>query len=289
MCSKESRDQFGLVSREIIRNDVDFCGARLMGGNIGQEGHELGRGMTRRCFAQDFTGLDVKGSVQRQRAVPVLLEAMPLGTARRERQHRIFAVQRLNRGLLVNAEHHGILWRLEIQPNHIGGLDFKVRIVGSQIAFEPMRLDPVFGPDTGHGHVRDIPAQSCRELARRPVCRSARRFVFGRPSQYLRFQAVGDFVAFATTVPGKQPRQPIRRKALAPAADIAIATIELGADFGPCPTLGEQKNQACMSRGIRSPIPRHTLPLQFHSFAVRNDHGALQGHHVTTFLNVTLH
>ena len=63
MCAKESLDQFGLVSREIIRNDVDFCGARLMGGNIGQEGHELGRGMTRRCLAQDFTGLDVKGSV----------------------------------------------------------------------------------------------------------------------------------------------------------------------------------------------------------------------------------
>ena len=93
---------------------MDFLATRLIGGNVGQEGHELGRGMARRGLAQDLTGLDVKGGVQRQRTVPVILEAMSLGTSGREWQHGIFAVQRLNGGLFVNTEHHRILRRIEV-------------------------------------------------------------------------------------------------------------------------------------------------------------------------------
>ena len=83
--------------------------------NVGvfhQEGHEFGRGVAGGRLAQDdLAGLGVEGGVQRERAVPVVLEAMALGASRRQRQHRVLAIQRLNRSLLIHAEHRRVLLR----------------------------------------------------------------------------------------------------------------------------------------------------------------------------------
>ena len=115
-------------------------------------------------LAQHLAGLGVEGRVQRQRAVAVVLEAMALGAPRRQRQHRILAVQRLDRGLLVDAEHRRVLRRVQVQPDHVGRLGLEVRVVGGQVALQPMRLEAVLGPDARHRHVRD------RRRVRRRAC-----------------------------------------------------------------------------------------------------------------------
>ena len=104
------------MGREVIGDHVDLFAARLIGDDIREERDELGRGVPSGRLSQDFTGLGIERSVQRQRAVPEVLEAVPLGAARRERQHRILAVQRLDGRLLIDAEHRGMLGGWKYRP-----------------------------------------------------------------------------------------------------------------------------------------------------------------------------
>jgi hypothetical protein len=87
------------MRREIIDDDVDLPPFGLVSHDVSQEGDELGRGVAIGRFAQHFPGLRVQGCTQRQRAMPVILKAMPFGTAGRQGQYRIQPVQRLDRRL----------------------------------------------------------------------------------------------------------------------------------------------------------------------------------------------
>src|SRR6218665_3372145 len=92
MLTEERVNQLGLVCREVVDDDVNFLAARLMGHDLGEEGDELGRGMPRGGLAQHFTGLGIERGVQRERSMPEVLKAMTLGTPRRDRQLRFFAI-----------------------------------------------------------------------------------------------------------------------------------------------------------------------------------------------------
>src|SRR6218665_2054013 len=104
MLTEEPVNQRGLVCREVVDDDVNFLAARLMGHDASEEGGELGRGMPRGGLAQHFTSLGIEGGLQRERSTPEVIKDMTLGSPRRERQHRVFAIERLNRRLLVDAE-----------------------------------------------------------------------------------------------------------------------------------------------------------------------------------------
>src|SRR6218665_1475137 len=93
MLTEERVNELGLGFREVGDDDVNFLAARLMRHDGGEEGDELGRGMPRAGLAQHFTGLGIEGGVQRERSMPEVLKAMTLGTPRRERQHRVFAIE----------------------------------------------------------------------------------------------------------------------------------------------------------------------------------------------------
>jgi hypothetical protein len=49
---------------------------------------------------------------------------MSLGSARREREYGIFAIQGLNGRLLIDAKHCGMLQGLEIKADDVGRLGF---------------------------------------------------------------------------------------------------------------------------------------------------------------------
>ena len=104
MLGKEGLDQFGLVSREIVGDDMDLLAARLVDDQVGQKGDELSRGMPSCRLAEHYTGLGVEGRIQRERPMALVLKPMPLGAPRRQRQHRIESIQGLDRGLLIHAD-----------------------------------------------------------------------------------------------------------------------------------------------------------------------------------------
>src|SRR5215472_621947 len=74
---------------------------RLVDDDVGQKGDELCRGVPRRGFAQHLAGFSVERGVQRQCAMAIILKAVPLRPPGRQRQHRVLAVERLDRRLLV--------------------------------------------------------------------------------------------------------------------------------------------------------------------------------------------
>src|SRR6185436_20892654 len=98
MCCQELIDALGFVRRKVVGNDMDLFASRLIDYKVGQKRDELGRGMTFRGLPQHLTSLGVEGCVQRQRAMPVVLETVALGPTWRQRQHRVLAIERLDSG-----------------------------------------------------------------------------------------------------------------------------------------------------------------------------------------------
>jgi hypothetical protein len=69
------------VSTEVVQNDMNFSVFRLGCDYLTQKGHELCAGVARRGLTDHFTGLRIQGRIQRQSSVPVVLEAVPLGSS----------------------------------------------------------------------------------------------------------------------------------------------------------------------------------------------------------------
>src|SRR5229473_3801332 len=158
-----------LMGREVVGNHVNLFAARLVDDDVRQERDELRRRVSHGRLAEHLACLGVERRVQGQRAVPKVLKAVPLGTSRREWQHRILAVERLDRRFLIHTEHRRMRRRVQIQPNNVGGLLLKIRVVGRHVAVEPLRLKAVLGPHPRHHHMTDL--ELCSQPARAPRSR----------------------------------------------------------------------------------------------------------------------
>src|SRR6266576_2930213 len=118
--------------------------------------------------------LVLKAAYRRRGAVTKVLKAVPFGASRGQRQNRILAIQGLDGGLFIHAEHRGMRRRVQIQPNNVGGLLLKIRIVRGHVALDTMRLESMLTPHPCHHHVADVQMRS--EFARAPVgCSTCRR------------------------------------------------------------------------------------------------------------------
>src|SRR5271155_6099589 len=81
--------------------------------------HMVGSGLT-----QDLAAFGVECSIERERAMPIVLKAVALGPPGAKRQYRVEAIEGLNRGLLIDTEHRGVLRWIDVEPDHISGLAF---------------------------------------------------------------------------------------------------------------------------------------------------------------------
>ncbi len=138
--------------------------------------------------------------------MPIVLEAVALGPPRAKRQHRVEAIERLDRGLLIDAEYRGVLRRIDVEPDHVGGLTLEVRIIGGHVALQPMGLKPGAPPDSRDHHVID--PQRPRQLAAAPVGGT----IVGRapgPGQNAGFQPRRALSRRPPLMAGKQARQPL--------------------------------------------------------------------------------
>jgi hypothetical protein len=79
--------------------------------------------------------------------MPLVVVGAALGQARQHRQDRLGAVQRLDLGLLVHAQHHRPLGRVVIQPDDIDDLLDKQRIGRQLEAVGQVRLEAEVPPD----------------------------------------------------------------------------------------------------------------------------------------------
>ena len=78
-----------------------------------------------------------------------------LGDPGQHRQDRRRAVERLDLGLLVDAEHDGALGRVEIEPDDVVDLVHEQRVLGELEGVLAVRLQPERPPDPRHRRLRE--------------------------------------------------------------------------------------------------------------------------------------
>ena len=64
----------------------------------------------------------IKRGIQRERSATVIFKPIAFDAAGGKRQDRVEPIECLNRRLLINTEHGGMLRRVQIQSDNVGGL-----------------------------------------------------------------------------------------------------------------------------------------------------------------------
>src|SRR6202043_105476 len=82
-----------------------------------------------------------------------IFKAMPLGSARGERQNRVKSVECLDCALLFDTEHCSVERWLQVQANDVGRLLFKLRVIAGHVPTHSMRLNTEIAPDTAHARL----------------------------------------------------------------------------------------------------------------------------------------
>ncbi len=282
---EELFDRLTLVSREVIGDHVDLFAAGLIDHDVGQEGDKLRGRVPLGGLAKHLAGLGVEGHIQRQGTVTEVSKAMAFKSARRERQHRIFAIQSLNVRLFVHAENSSVRRRVQIKTDDISRLLLKVRIVRGHVALDAMGLQAVLAPNPRDHHVAD--AKALGQLARRPVRRVAR--CMARALQDPRFQLRREHRGHLAYMPAIESRDALLGESLAPAGHKAAATVDAFGGLVPRMAVGQQQYQP-RSSGIFRPIrPAVGSPCQFHTLRIRQGDGVCHGHHYSLQMAVTVH
>jgi len=144
--------------------------------------------MTTCSLTENLAGASIKGRIERESTVAKVLKTMAFRAAGRKRQDRIFSIQGLNRRFLVDREHRYMLRWIDVQPDNIGRLALKLRVVASQVATQPMRFEPVFGPHPRNPHMRDV-TEFFGQFSLAPVRRTVGGLFLNRPFKNARLLA----------------------------------------------------------------------------------------------------
>ena len=92
------------------------------------------------ALADHRAGEHVQRGEQGGGAVALVVVGHRAGPARLHRQRRLGAVQRLDLGLLVHAQHDRLLRRVQVQPDDVDELLLEPRVVGELERLDPVRL-----------------------------------------------------------------------------------------------------------------------------------------------------
>ena len=129
--------------------------ARVGADQLVQEREELLVAVLGVAGAGDLAGRDLQRGVEAGRAVALVVVGHPRGLAGLHRQRRLGAIERLDLGLLVHAEHQRALRRSHIEPDDIDDLLGQLRVLGELERADLMRLELVLAPDPMHRRRRD--------------------------------------------------------------------------------------------------------------------------------------
>ena len=112
-------DWWGLVGREAVEHDVELKVFWHVEVDELEEPQHVGGLVTLLAVAEDLAGADVHGREQIGRPVALLVVGHGAGPSSLERQARLGPVERLDLGLLVEAEDDGPLGRAHVEPDDV--------------------------------------------------------------------------------------------------------------------------------------------------------------------------
>ena len=107
------------------------------------------------ALADHLPGRDVQGGEQRRRAVPDVVVGVAFDVAQAHRQGGLGTVERLNLRLLIHAQDHRVVGRVEVQPDDVAHFFDEERVVRQLEGLRQVRLDPEQGEPAMHRALAD--------------------------------------------------------------------------------------------------------------------------------------
>ena len=199
----------------------------------------------------------------------VVLEAVALRTSGRHRKNGNRALQCLNRRLVVHAEHDGVLWRIQIQADHVRRLLLEVRVVRRHVPLQAMRLET--RPLPRQVNYRMAHSQVLPQSSGAPVRRTVRRRL-PRNSQDPRPHRRCQNRRRATLrFPRRERRHAAFTEPLVPLVDQRRRAPETLLDGGPGRTRCEEEDNPGAPRVLLPDRSGTSAPLQFAPFGRGQD------------------
>lgn len=142
-------------------------GAAHIGFDVSQECEKLLMSMPRLALGQHRAIGHIQRRKQRRAAVVDVVMGNPLHVPEPHRQHWLGTLERLDLALLVDTQHQGVLWRIQIQLDDVEHLFDEERVVGELEALRAVRLQAEHRQITVHGALGESGFLS--ETASRPM------------------------------------------------------------------------------------------------------------------------
>ena len=168
-----------LVGRVVVEDHVDFLAGRDAALDLVEEADELLMAVALHVPADHGPVEHVQRREQRGRPIPLVVVRHAAGPALLHWQAWLGAVQRLDLGLFIHRQDHGMRGRIDIEAHHVGQLVHELRVVRELERAPAMRAQPVCFPDPPHRRGRD--AHALRHRPQRPVRCLVRRRLLGQP------------------------------------------------------------------------------------------------------------
>ncbi len=230
-----------LVRGVVVHDEVNVQLDRHTGIDSLEKAQILLMAMTFFAGRQNLAGCDVQGGKEGRGAVAHVIVGDSFHVADAHRQKRLGAVQGLNPALLVDAEHHGLVRRVQIQPDDVADLLHEEGVGGELEVALPMRLQPESTPDAMNRRGADLRVLGHRTDA--PVGGPGGLALEGLVDQLGDF-LVGDGTRSTGTHLVVQTRQSVLQIALAPLADHLLAQADLLGDHLVGQPFGGQQDDA---------------------------------------------
>src|SRR5713226_1629315 len=144
------------VGAIIVRDQMQIEFNRRFAVNFLKETDKLLMPMTRHTVTDNLTIEHAEGGKQRGRTVALIIVSHRPATALLHGQTRLGSIESLDLALLVNAQHQGFVWRIQVQTHDIGQLLHKVFVPAKLKSFDSMWLQVVPLPYALHSHMAQM-------------------------------------------------------------------------------------------------------------------------------------
>ena len=141
-----------LVGAIVVDDEVDVEVRRHVGIDVLEEAQELLVAVSRPALGEDPAGGNIQGSEEGGGAVADVAVRDAFDVAQPERQEGLGALQRLGLALLVDAQHRGMVGRMEVEADDVADLLDEEGIGGKLEVLLPVGLEVERGPEAlDHG------------------------------------------------------------------------------------------------------------------------------------------
>ena len=205
------------VGAVVVDDEVDIEVRGDAGVDVAEEAQELLVAVARLALGDDLAGGHVQGGEDGGRAVADVAVRDAFDVSESQGQQGLGSLQRLGLALLVHAQHHRIVGRVEVESDDVADLLGEERIGGELEVLLPVGLEVERRPDAVDRGLRQ--PRRLRHGTAAPVRAAAGRPGLERPAQQRHDLLILDGARFSRSAFVVQAHEALGSEALAPLPD----------------------------------------------------------------------